>query len=91
MATREVTEAQILEALHKLDPALWGEVLDFMGFLTQRTPLKLAQAHTQPLTAADWLQSALVGLWADRSDIADSVAFTRQLRQQAAHRARPRR
>jgi hypothetical protein len=51
MATREATEARILEALHTLDPALWGEVLDFMGFLTQCTPLKLAQAHTQPLTA----------------------------------------
>jgi hypothetical protein len=46
MATKEATEAQILEALHKLNPALWGEVLDFMVFLTQRTTLPLVQAHT---------------------------------------------
>jgi hypothetical protein len=91
MATREATEAQILEALHKLDPALWGEVLDFLGFLMQRTPLKLPQAHTQPLTAADLLQSELIGLWADRADIDDSVSFARQLRQQAEHRSRQRR
>jgi hypothetical protein len=91
MATGEATEAQILEALHKLDLALWDEVLDFMVFLTQRTTLKLAQAHTQPLTAADLLQSDLVGLWADRSDIDDSVSFARQLRQQAEHRSLQRR
>jgi hypothetical protein len=90
MATKEATEAQILEALHKLNPALWGEVLDFMVFLTQRTTLPLVQAHTQPLTAADVLQSELVGLWADRSDIDDSVSFARQLRQQAEHRSRKR-
>ena len=88
MATREPTEAQILEALHTLDPALWGEVLDFMVLLTQRTTLKLAQTHTQPLTAANVLQSELVGLWADRSDMDDSVSFARQLRQQAEHRSR---
>jgi len=32
------------------------------------------------------LQSELVGLWADRSDIDDSVTFARQLRHQAEHR-----
>jgi hypothetical protein len=91
MATRETTEAQILEALHTLDPTRWDEVLDFIVFLTQRTPLPLAQTHSQPLTAADVLQSELVGLWADRSDIDDNVVFARQLRQQAEHRLRPRR
>ena len=90
MAARETTEAQVLEALHTLDPALWGEVLDFMVFLTQRTTPKRAQAHTQPLTAAALLHSELVGVWADRSDIDDSVSFARQLRQQAEHRSRQR-
>jgi hypothetical protein len=90
MATREATEAQILEALHKLDLTRWGEVLDFIVFLTQRTTLQPPQTHTQPLTATDLLQSELVGLWADRFDMDDSVSFARQLRQQAEHRSRQR-
>jgi hypothetical protein len=37
------------------------------------------------LTANDLLQSGLVGLWADREDIPDSVEFARQLRHTAEH------
>jgi hypothetical protein len=65
---------------------LRGEVLDFIAFLTHHVRLERAPSHTQPLTAADVLQSDLVGLWTDRSDITDSVAFARQLRHQAEHR-----
>ena len=83
---REVTETQILDALRQLDPHLRGEVLDFIAFLTHRVTLERAPSHTQPLTAADVLQSELVGLWADRSDIDDSATFARQLRHQAEHR-----
>ncbi len=83
---KEVTESQILGALHKLEPQLWGEVLDFMACLKHRVTLEQVPSHTQPLTAADVLQSELVGLWADRSDIDNSLAFARQLRQQAEHR-----
>ena len=83
---REVTETQILDALRQLEPHLRGEVLDFIAFLTYRVSPERAPSHTQPLTAADVLQSELVGLWTARSDIADSVAFARQLRHQAEHR-----
>jgi hypothetical protein len=72
-------DAALPEALHTLDPALWGEVLDFMVFLTQRAILQPIQAHSQLLTAADLLQSELVGLWAARSDIDDSVSFAPSL------------
>lgn len=37
---------------------------------------------------ADLLDSELVGLWADRDDIGDSVEFARQLREQAETRLR---
>lgn len=40
------------------------------------------------LTAADLLNSRLVGFWRDREDIGDSIAFAGQLRQQAEHRQR---
>ncbi len=32
------------------------------------------------MTAKDLLESGLVGMWADRDDIGDSVEFARQLR-----------
>jgi hypothetical protein len=37
MATQDATEAQILDALHQLNPDRWREVLDFIAFLTHRT------------------------------------------------------
>jgi len=39
-------------------------------------------------TGADLLASGLFGLWKDRTDIADSVAFARRLRQEAESRHR---
>ena len=38
------------------------------------------------LTARQLLQSDLVGLWQDRSDITDSEVYARQLREQAQRR-----
>jgi len=41
-----------------------------------------------PLTAAELLQSGLVGMWADRTDIGDSRDYARRLREQAQTRRR---
>lgn len=38
------------------------------------------------MTASDLLESGLVGMWADRKDIGDSLAFARSLRSQASQR-----
>ena len=38
------------------------------------------------MTAADLLNSGLVGLWADRDDIGDSSEFARKLRDKAQRR-----
>ena len=38
-------------------------------------------------TAGEMLQSPLFGLWADRDDISDSIAFARRLRAQAEQRS----
>jgi hypothetical protein len=40
------------------------------------------------LTARELLHSELVGLWEDRSDIKDSAAYARELRERAQHRLR---
>ena len=39
-----------------------------------------------PLTARQILHSELIGLWKDREDIEDNVAYARQLREQAQRR-----
>jgi hypothetical protein len=38
------------------------------------------------MTGADLLKSGLVGAWAERKDIGDSLEFARQLRQKAEKR-----
>lgn len=38
------------------------------------------------MTAADLLESGLVGLWADRTDLGDSHDFARRLREEAQTR-----
>ncbi len=38
------------------------------------------------LTARQLLNSSLIGLWQDRTDITDSVVYARQLREQAQKR-----
>ena len=39
-------------------------------------------------TAHQLLESSLVGLWADRIDLVDSVSYARSLREQAQRRSR---
>ena len=88
MTTGTVTEKQVLDELRGLEPGRWFEVLDFIGYLKHRAILERAQLPPRELTARDLLRSELVGLWADRDDIGDSLSFARQLRQQAEHRRR---
>ena len=40
------------------------------------------------MTGADLLKSKLVGMWAERKDIGDSVEFSRELRKKAEKRSR---
>lgn len=42
----------------------------------------------KPLTARRLLNSGLIGLWKDRTDIADSAEYARHLRDQAQRRQR---
>jgi len=42
----------------------------------------------KPLTGKDLLNSRLVGMWAKRKDIGDSITFARKLRDQAQSRGR---
>lgn len=82
MQTMLVTKERVLQELQTLEPNKWAEVLDFISFLRHRPAAgKHSPAHSQELTASDLLKSDLVGLWADRQDIDDSLEFARKLRE----------
>ncbi|MFC1466884.1 MAG: hypothetical protein ACFLMY_18765 [Candidatus Brachytrichaceae bacterium NZ_4S206] len=52
-------------------------------------PARAAKPRTRKkkMTARALLDSGIVGIWKDRTDMVDSVAFARQLREQAQTRA----
>ena len=45
------------------------------------------ESMSQPMTAADLLKSGLVGIWAERKEIGDSLEFARALRKKAEIRS----
>lgn len=83
-ATATIEETQVLNALRALKQEEWPEVLDFIGYLRHRN--KAAPPGHPQLTALDLAQSDLVGIWADRTDVTDSLDFARQLRDKAERR-----
>jgi hypothetical protein len=89
MPAENVTEKQVLEELSDLEPSRWPEVLDFIGYLKERASRRQGRSGVYELTARDLLESRIVGLWADRDDIGNSLEYARQLRSKAEHRRRP--
>lgn len=83
--TVAVREEQVITALRKLDRKRWAEVLNFIGYLQIEAEQPKAVNQLAPMMGTDLLTSGLVGLWADRTDINDSPAFARNLRQNAEH------
>jgi hypothetical protein len=61
-----------------------------LTFIESLLPVNEAVQETEsrPLTASDLLESGLVGIWADRSDIGDRREFARRLHEQAETRSR---
>jgi hypothetical protein len=86
MSVESVTEKQVLEQLSDLEPSRWPEVVDFIGYLKHRDSRARAEAGTRELVARDLLESQVVGLWADRDDIGNSLEYARRLRRKAEHR-----
>ena len=88
MSVDSVTEKQVLEELSELKPSRWPEVLDFIGYLKERDSRARAESGNRELIARDLLESRVVGLWADRDDIGNSLEYARRLRHEAEHRRR---
>ena len=86
MAAEIVNEQTILAELHQVPQDCWENVLAFIRSLRQAAP---ATADTKrALSAAELLQSGLVGMWANRTDLGDRHEFARRLREQAQTRGR---
>lgn len=88
MPVEEVTEKHVLEELSDLEPSRWSEVLDFIGYLKEQARRGRSSPGTSELTARGLLESRIVGLWADREDIDDSLLYARRLRHEAENRRR---
>ena len=62
-------------------PVIKGQQVEVLLLFTSAESLQRPR-----LTARQLLNSGLIGLWKDRTDIADSSIYARQLREQAQHR-----
>lgn len=78
-----IREEQMLDELRKLAPDRWSEVLEFIRYLHYKSQRKTEFEKTHKMTAGDLLNSEIVGIWADRTDIPDSLTFARELRKTA--------
>lgn len=58
-----------------------GQTVQVVVFLQPTTPLPRAR-----LTVGHLRRSGLIGMWQDRSDMDDSAAYARRLREQAQRR-----
>ena len=72
-----MTSDKILNEFQALPVESQKQVADFIAFLQQRHPRvkpRSAKAKTE------LREEAFVGMWADRDDMADSVAYVKNLR-----------
>ena len=86
MPEKTIDEKTILKELRQVPEKQWGEVLLFIRSLQPGKEPSVAQRPI--LSGADLAGSDLIGIWADRTDIADSQEFARRLRHRAEHRRR---
>jgi hypothetical protein len=87
MSFANVTPQEILDAIERLPAERWSDVLYMIESL-QRSPASAAPGSSPVRTGTDLRGSDLIGIWADRSDIANGHQFARGLRLQAEQRDR---
>lgn len=87
MLGESINEQTIVEELQKVPKERWARVVAFIQSL--RLGPEQATEEKRSMTAADLLQSGLVGLWADRTDLGDTREFARLLREKAQTRRSP--
>jgi hypothetical protein len=84
MAPNKITEERILEVLRQVPSDRWPAVLKYLISLQSAKP----ENSVAPIcTASDLVASDLIGIWSERSDIANSQGFAQKLREQGQHRS----
>ena len=83
MQTNGISEQTILDALRRVPTERWSDVLRYMTNLEKR---EASKAPPQIENAAEIVDSELIGIWANRTDITSSQDFAHQLRHQAENR-----
>lgn len=73
----EMIADTVLQELKELPPEAQQEVLDFIAFLRHRYPINEA-VESPSLPIRD---DAFIGLWRDRADTADAIAWVHSLRE----------
>lgn len=82
MSRPEITPDQILNAIQHVPPERWAEALRAIENLQE--PPTISEPTSSCLrTGTDLLDSPLIGIWSDRSDVANNHQFARELRRQA--------
>ena len=84
MPRKTIDENMILDELRQVPDERWRDVLFFIRSL--HPPQEPSAAERPIVSGADLAGSDLIGIWADRTDIVDSLEFARKLRHQAEHR-----
>ncbi|HVX86855.1 MAG TPA: hypothetical protein VH253_18880 [Phycisphaerae bacterium] len=87
---------KLLESAFQKASALSPEAQDALALqLLEKIEIQQSSASASPpvtpqqsMTGQDILNSGLIGLWKDRTDIGDSLEFARKLRRQAETRQR---
>jgi hypothetical protein len=85
MSLPDVTPDQILNAMQHVPTGRWGEALRAIENLQSVAGSTLPSASAVR-TGCDLRDSALIGIWADRNDVANNHQFARELRRRAEQR-----
>lgn len=88
MADQPITLEQVLVLAHRLTPLEKVRLIEQVAPDLEATLASPPQALAAGGTLGELADSPLCGLWADRTDIDDSVEFAAELRRQAGHRTR---
>lgn len=74
-----MNQTQLFEDFEALPPNAQQELVDFMMRLKQRYEKSASKPHKN--TQHDWDNHPFFGMWKDRTDMADSSAWVRSLRE----------
>jgi len=83
MSTANISSQQILDAVKNVPAERWPEILAAIKTMQSST---ISPQRNPVRTGTDLRGSELIGIWADRAELADSRQFAERLRREAEQR-----